>query len=263
MGCENKYTIAIVSDSDYIDNTIICLESFYKYNDNHIDIHMVNSEKTDKFDVFENVSVFYHYYAIDSAIYKDNPYRSKLEEIIFKLIIMDNANTEYVCIFDTDTLFNGSISNALKEYDTHLNVVRQTLFDGINVGFLIYKKTNIKLFDSFIKTAIDGLLFDTLEEEFLYNVFKNDITFLDGSYNCSEILDKPKEDIKMYHYLGSFKPFKKEKYIEPSRCLIKYFDKYYDFCKESKYISNDFKNKINNIYKFYKFLKRMKYDRGC
>lgn len=234
------------------------MESFYRHNDYPIDLYLINSVKTDRFKRFPKVNVHYHYYAIDSSICENSAYRKHLEEICFKLKVMDACKSEYLLMFDTDTLFLGSIENALKDYRTHLNVVPQKLFDGINIGFFIYKKTNIKLFESFINSCASGKFYYTLEEEFLYAVFKGDITFLDSCYNYSEIFYDPKEPVKMVHFIGNMKPYTLPKINDISGCLIKYFDKYYEFAKTVKGLSEAFKMRLKKSEVYYKMIRKIK-----
>lgn len=253
------YSFACVCNTNYIENTVVCLESFFEHNSIPVDVYMVNSEKTNAFDRFDLVRVHYTYYAIDRRLYTFTRYRKCLEEIAFRFAIMDQMTTDYLVIFDTDTLFVDSIDDVLLEYPTTLNVVKNRFFDGINAGFIIYKRNPKKLFDRFMKDIIEGVRYDLLEEEFMYKIFKDDITFLDSRFNYCEWMVPTESKPAMIHYIGPFKPFKMFDKLIPGTFTTKYFDMYYEFVdKHQDIVSEDFKRTLKSTKRFSKLINKVK-----
>ena len=239
------YSFACVCNTNYIENTVVCLTSFFEHNQIPVDLYMVNSEKTHAFDKFDLIRVHYTYYAIDKQVYDFTKYRHCLEEIAFRFSLVDKMTTDYLVIFDTDTLFVDSISDAIKIYDTALNIVKPKFFKGVNAGFMIFKKNDKRLFDTFIRNILNGVRYNLLEEQFLYEMFENDITFIDSRYNYSEWMVDTDSSPVMYHFIGDFKPFRMFKKLVPQLFATKYFDVYYDFVdKHPNIVSDNFKNTL-------------------
>jgi hypothetical protein len=253
------YSFACVCNTKYIENTIVCLTSLFEHNDVPVDLYMVNSEKTKAFDRFKNVRVHYVYYAIDRRLYTFTIYRECLEEIVFKLQILDTSSSDYTVLFDTDTLFVDSIEDALIEYPTTLNIVKPKFFEGVNAGFIIYKKNPKKLFDELMKDIHNDVRYILLEEEFLYKHFKDDITFLDSRFNYSEWMSDTTSKPAMIHYIGRFKPFKMFDRLIPDLFATKYFNYYYDFVdKHPDIVSDKFKQTLAKTKRFAKLINKLK-----
>ena len=128
---ELDYFIFCVTDDNYIENTYVTLHSFYQFNDLPVTVFVLGN-KTDRFNEFAKVTVKY----LELDFNTKHPFYANIKPVIAKLKIFDDSNHQYNLSFDTDTLFTGSISDTLKEYQGTFIGVDEHEKHEINAGFI-------------------------------------------------------------------------------------------------------------------------------
>lgn len=245
-----EYLIFCVTDKAYLENTYVTLKSFFKYNDFNVTVFTPDSknfqEIKDRLKEF-NVSVEF----INVDVEMEHFFYKHLKPVIAKLKIFDNSKYKYNLCFDTDTLFLGSIKDVIKEYNSSLIGVKERIKNDINVGFCIYKKTDLNLFEKFKEYSLKYGYFNCPEQDFLNFIIK-DREYLETKYNiCYWTGDS--EDKIMIHYASEYKPFNfkipKEFAIDVI-FQLKLFKYYFDFMKDLR-PSKEFLSKIEKAKRFY------------
>lgn len=245
-----EYLIFCVTDKAYLENTYVTLHSFFKYNDYKVTVFTPDFENfqeiKDRLKEF-NVSVEF----INIDVEMEHFFYKHLKPVIAKLKIFDNSKYKYNLCFDTDTLFLGSIKDVIKDYNSSLIGVKERLKKDINVGFCIYKKSNLKLFEKFKEYSEKYGYFYCPEQDFL-NFIIEDKEYLDTKYNICYWTNDSKEKI-MIHYASKFKPFNfkiPKEFTTDVIFQLRLFKHYFDFIKDLN-INKEVKDKIEKAKRFY------------
>lgn len=238
---ELDYFIFCVTDDNYIENTYVTLHSFYQFNDLPVTVFVLGN-KTDRFNEFPKVTIKY----LELDFNAKHQFYANIKPVIAKLKIFDDSNHQYNLSFDTDTLFTGSISDTLKEYQGTFIGVDEPEKHEINAGFIILKKVNFSLFERFKEFTTKHGLPNCPEQDFLNFIFKDNKSYLDTKYNVCQWTDKTlNSEPVMIHYAGTIKPFafNTVKYEYLNKAQFKLFKYYYTYCRYLT-LSKEFREKL-------------------
>ena len=244
---ELDYFIFCVTDDNYIENTYVTLHSFYQFNDLPVTVFVLGN-KTDRFNEFAKVTVKY----LELDFNTKHQFYANIKPVIAKLKIFDDSNHQYNLSFDTDTLFTGSISDTLKEYQGTFIGVDEHEKHEINAGFIILKKVNFSLFERFKEFTTKHGLSNCPEQDYL-NTLPNKQAYPGMvTMSSNQIAFIASTDFTIIHLNGKYtKPFVK---LYQFYFFLKYFViiNFLTFIFYIFYFYFSFSFRKNNFFKYIK-----------
>lgn len=246
-----KYKCFCVADSNYIDQALLSIKSYFEHNTFPVTLYKFGDFDTSKFTEFKNLTIE-QVGDLDIPYYDNySSYKDTVNLISAKIKIFDDliGQYDYAVCFDVDSIFTGNVDEIFREYENDLmgvpepwakeDVHRDSKY--LNAGFLIYKLGNPLLseYKKFLKENW-WVLFP--EQDFLsYHVKKREVIPL--KYNYMPNGYAATEDTRFIHFASPLKPFGFKDFnrffVRKSKEFAETFSMYFDYVSKNKNILSD------------------------